>query len=120
MEFFILEDLKKEVQIDTNQLGGVGGSGTNHYLAKIWTDILQDLEQDNSACGLVSIDFAKAFNTMDHAVCIRALKRKGASQQSIQMVTAFLMDRQMIFKAGAAAYQLRNTSSRTITEVKQC
>ena len=98
MEFFVLRNLKKEVKIGTNQFGGVPGCGTNHYLAETWTNIMQCLDQPESACCVVSLDFAKAFNCMDHNEFLRALSEKGASDHSILMVRAFLTNRKMKFK----------------------
>ena len=82
----------------TNQYGGMCGSGTNHYLAKVWTDILEAVDQENSACALVSIDFVKAFNSMCHNECLAAAQRLGATPHTVEMIRAFLTDRQMQFK----------------------
>ena len=98
LEFFVLEQLKNEASPSNNQYGGISGSGTNHYLAKVWTDILETVDQENSACALVSVDFAKAFNSMCHNECLAATRRLGASPHTVEMIRAFLTDRQMQFK----------------------
>ena len=107
MEFFLLERLKKEVEIEHDQYGGLKGSSTDHYLASAWTDIMTALDVDGRAVNLLSIDFAKAFNTMEHQACLSALVRKNASPHSIRMTASFLSDRQMRFKAGNATSSLR-------------
>ena len=87
--------------IECNQFGGLPGTGVNHYLADAWDFVLNSIENDaNSAVTLISIDFAKAFNTMAHGACVDAFKNKGASQHSVGMVGAFLRNRRMRFKVG--------------------
>ena len=76
LEFFVLRKLKTEVTPKKNQFGGIEGLGTNHYLVEMWTEIMKNLDQDKAVCGLISIDFAKAFNTMSHTECIRTLIEK--------------------------------------------
>ena len=73
MEYFLLERLKEETSINTNQFGGLPGSGIDHYLAATWTDIMTALDQEDGVANLLSIDFAKAFNTMSHQACLAAL-----------------------------------------------
>ena len=102
LEFFVLEQLKEEISPSTNQFGGVNGSGTNHYLAKTWTTILENLDQENSACALISIDFAKAFNSMSHSYCLKQLTEMGGTDHTVAMVRAFLTGRMMQYRAGSA------------------
>ena len=66
LEFFVLQRLKKEKSVSQSQYGGMEGIGTNHYIAEAWTNLMEKLNQDGSAACLVSVDFAKAFNTMCH------------------------------------------------------
>lgn len=79
LESIVLERLLREVEIRHNQFGGIKGCSTVHFLIIIWDNILRGLEVPNSAISLVSIDFSKAFNRVDHGVCIRALAEGGAS-----------------------------------------
>ena len=60
------------------------------------------LEDPNAAANLMSIDYEKAFNRMSHPHCINALKKYGASDLSIDMVSAFLYGRTMRVKVGSA------------------
>ena len=64
--------MREEAKVKPNQFGGLKGSSTSHYLADAWTDMLKALDQDGGVANLLSIDFAKAFNRMDHAVGIAA------------------------------------------------
>ena len=101
LEYFILKQAKEEVTPRINQFGGLAGSSTNHYLISVWNDLLESVEGgEQEAVNLISIDFAKAFNKMDHTACINAFKRKGASQKTINMIAAFLSERTMCIKIG--------------------
>ena len=101
MEHFLLSRLKSEASVKTNQFGGLSGSSTNHYLAEAWTNIVEALDQDGGVANLLSVDFAKAFNTMQHQACLKALKAKRASDHSS------LKDRKMLFRAGSALSEPR-------------
>ena len=84
LEYFVLRKAKEEIQTRENQFGGLAGSSTNHYLVSAWDKILSSLEGgDQEAVNLISIDFAKAFNTMSHTACISAFKNKNASVHRI-------------------------------------
>ena len=56
------------------------------------------LEDGKSAANLVSIDFANAFNRMDHEQCLIALAELGATEQSTDWTAAFLFNRTMSVK----------------------
>ena len=60
-----------------------------------WNSIITALEDEGSVASLVSIDFAKAFNRMDHAECIKSLTSLGASLLAADWVSSFLYGRVM-------------------------
>ena len=95
LEAFILERMKKEVKLSNCQYGGIKGCSTEHFLLKTWDQILTALDDGTSATSLVSIDFAKAFNRMDHARCLEALSHLGASVDVVRWTSAFLYRRTM-------------------------
>ena len=101
LEHFVLQRLRREIGPRTNQFGGLPGSGVNHYLTAAWNSVAEALEEDDqTAMNLISVDFAKAFNTMSHGACVNAFANKGASRHSVGMVSAFLRGRRMRFKVG--------------------
>ena len=100
MEFFLLERLRSEVKVKTNQFGGIPGCGIDHYLVEVWDSILQNLDQPSSVSTLISVDFAKAFNTMSHQACLAAFQRKGSTPHSTRMIASFLSGREMLFRVG--------------------
>ena len=102
LESFILDRLKKEVVLSPKQYGGIKGSSTDHFLTDTWDRILTTLEDPNKAVNLISVDFSKAFNRMDHYECLGSLAELGASQESTDWVVAFLFGRTMSVKIGNA------------------
>ena len=84
----------------SNQLGGMKGAGTEHYLVEMFQLILEALENPRAASVLTSIDYAKAFNRLDFLHCLNALAAKGASSELIRVVASFLTSRIMSVKVG--------------------
>ena len=100
LETYVLTDLRKETRLTENQFGGIKGLSTNHFLIDMWQDILEALDDNRAAVNVLSIDFEKAFNRLDHRACLEALRRKGASEHTIGLVHAFLYSRTMRVKVG--------------------
>ena len=53
------------------------------------------LDDGTAAANLLSVDFEKTFNRMDHHECLIALKNLGASKTSVAWTSAFLFGRTM-------------------------
>lgn len=64
-------------------------------LVDIWERILEALDSSQNAAVLLGVDYKKAFNRMDHAVCLERLRQLGASDGSIALIRTFLMGRKM-------------------------
>lgn len=94
----MLLKLRDELVPDPNQYGGKPKCGIEHMLVNLWETILTSLEGGENAAILLGIDYEKAFNRKEHAVCIEQLQRLGASQGSISLVRAFLEERSMTIK----------------------
>ena len=79
LESFLLELSWSQVSpnMRKNQFGGQQGCGTDHFLAHLWTGLLEDLEDSKGSCSLISLDFAKAFNRLDHHHILRSYARLG-------------------------------------------
>ena len=100
-ESYILDWLKEEVGMRTNQFGGVKGLGTDHALFLLWQTVLEDLEDYRAATVITSLDYSKAFNRMSFQECLKALANKGASSGTIALVATFLTNRTMSVKVGS-------------------
>ena len=106
-ESFVLEWMVEQVGMRENQMGGMKGAGTEHYLVHLWQTVLETLEDQRAASLITSIDYAKAFNRLDFGHCLRALAAKGASTELIGIVASFLTSRTMSVKVGQIASRPR-------------
>ena len=65
-ESFILDELKREVKLRTNQYGGVKGMSTESVLVQFWQEILENLEDYRAGTVVTSVDYSKAFSRMSY------------------------------------------------------
>lgn len=100
LESFLLDLLRAQTTLTPAQFGGIKGVGVDHFLIETWDEVLQGLEEGKMAVNLMSIDFQKAFNRMDHESCLKQLGKKGASKHLVSLVAAFLSGRTMVVKVG--------------------
>ena len=89
-ESFVLGWLNEQVGMRANQLGGMRGAGTEHYLVEMYQLVLESFEDPRAASVLTSIDYAKAFNRLDFLHCLKSLAAKGAATELIRIVLSFL------------------------------
>ena len=99
-ESFVLGWLTEQVGMRANQMGGMRGAGTEHYLVELYQLILESLEDPRASSVLTSIDYAKAFNRLDFGHCLEALASKGASSELLEVIASFLTSRTMSVKVG--------------------
>ena len=102
LESFLLDWSWSQIgeNLRPNQYGGLKNCGTSHFLAHLWTDVLESLEDNRSCVSLISLDFSKAFNRLDHHHVLQSYARLGASTQVIGLFAAFLSGRTMRLKVG--------------------
>ena len=101
-ESFVLGWIGEQVGMRANQMGGMKGAGTEHYLVELYQLVLEALEDSRAASVITSIDYSKAFNRLDFLHCLEALATKGASSELIAIVGSFLTSRTMAVKVGQA------------------
>ena len=99
-ESFVLGWLTEQVGMRANQMGGMRGAGTEHYLVELYQLVLESLEDPRASSVLTSIDYAKAFNRLDFRHCLESLAAKGASSELINIIASFLTSRTMSVKVG--------------------
>ena len=95
LENQLLLKLRQELQPDSSQYGGIPGCGVDHLLVDLWEKILACMQGGKRAAVLLGVDFEKAFNRMEHGVCLDQLRILGASPGSVGLVAAFLEGRVM-------------------------
>lgn len=101
LESVLLEDLRKEIPVDPLQYGGLKGSSVDHLLLDLLDEVHGALDVGRPAA-VLSIDFEKAFNRLNHQECLKQLRELGASQQSLTLIRSFLTGRTMRVKVGSA------------------
>ena len=94
-ESYVLNWLSTEVSCKDNQYGGIKGCSVDHLLVDLWDEVLWNLEDERAATMITGIDYAKAFNRLSFQHCLRAFARKGASSQTISLLSTFLSNRTM-------------------------
>ena len=113
-ESYMLDDLNNEVSLSTSQYGAQKGSGPPRMLVDLMTKSLEQLDDNQAAVSVILIDFEKAFNRMHHQACLFALASKGASNQTLSTVAAFLSRRSMRIKNWQdTLHSTRNTWGRS-------
>ena len=95
LEGQVLLQLRRELEPDPTQYGGLPKCGVEHMLLNLWEEILEGMEGGKRAAVVLGVDYEKAFNRMEHGVCLEQLRRLGASDGSLSLVRAFLEDRTM-------------------------
>ena len=95
LETIVLKRLKEETRFRASQYGGQKGCGADNFLVQTWQEIVYGLEEDQACTNHISVDFEKAFNRMAHRHCLVALREHGASNFSIRMASAFLLEQHM-------------------------
>ena len=99
-ESCLLGWLNKQVGLREKQFGRVQGSGTEHFLVNLWQNILEDLEDPRPAAVMTSINYSKAFNSLDWNLSLMSLKNWGALNEIIEIISSFLTDSEMMVRIG--------------------
>ena len=106
-ESFVMGWSREEVKPKLNQFGGEPKASATHLLIEVISDITSALEDNRSGVVLSAIDFSKAFNRLDHAMCLKSFAKKGASTEVLQLLAAFLMGRNMSVRVEGERSSLR-------------
>ena len=107
LESFILDRLKEEVQLSATQFGGMSGCSVENFLIETWDTIFAALEEGSSAVNIMSVDFSKAFNRVDHTACLKKMAAMGASQESLTALLSFLSNRVMLIRTNNVSSSVR-------------
>ena len=72
---------------------------TETALIKVIDDLLFNLDNDRVS-GMVSIDYRKAFDMIDHTLLLKKLEVYGLSTETLQWFTSYLRNRRQLVKLG--------------------
>src|SRR5665811_8401 len=87
-------------RINIDQYGGVRGSSTNHYLAKLNDFVLNSLDSPKTQVIVTLVDMKKAFEFLDHLTLIEILLKYLVSPSDVLWIADFLKKRKQIVKFG--------------------
>ena len=107
MESFVVDSIKNEIELSDLQYGGLKGCGTDNFLIELWNNVMEAAENRETVTALMSVDFSKAFNRLDHTACLRKMAEKNASNQTLRLVFSFLSKREMCVRSGQTRSTLR-------------
>lgn len=88
---WILADISSK--LDPKQFGNVKGSSTSHYLVDMLDFIQKGLDKPGHYANLCTVDFAKAFDRVNHNIVIEKLIDLGVRRSIIPVVCSFLAER---------------------------
>ena len=88
---WLMDDI--ECQIDGNQFGNRKNHSTSHYLVRLLDNLLSDAEKSKSISRVITTDFSKAFDRVNHNVAIPKLIQMGARPSIIPWICNFLHQR---------------------------
>eukprot|EP00057_Strongylocentrotus_purpuratus_P006372 XP_011660846.1 PREDICTED: uncharacterized protein LOC105436707 [Strongylocentrotus purpuratus] len=75
-------------KLDSQQYGNIRNSSTTHYLVSLVDTILKGTDKPGHVASLCAIDYAKAFDHIDHNVVVRKLIQLGVDLSLIPVICA--------------------------------
>ena len=84
-------------KLDRKQFGGLRGKSTTHALIDMIHHWISALDKGKSV-RLLFVDYAKAFDHVDHSTVVRKLINFGVPDFLIRWICSFLTDRQQRVK----------------------
>ena len=91
-----LEDFSPH--IDIKQYGNISDSSTTHYLVDLVNEVLREVDRPGHYASLCTIDFAKAFDRINHNVAVKKLIDIGVHSEIIPVICSFLTNRTQTVK----------------------
>ena len=80
-----------------NQFGFQVGESTEHAILDLYTNIIQSIEKhEKSSC--IFLDFAKAFDTVDHYILIRKLEHYRVRSIELDLFKSYLSNRKQAIR----------------------
>ena len=100
-ESFVANWLKAEVEplLDPHQYGNRKNTSTSHYLVSLLHFILKHVDEPGKWLNLITIDFKKGFDLIDHNILIsKLLIDFRVNPVVVKIIQSFLINRFQIFK----------------------
>ena len=91
--------LEKHELLFKHQYGFQKGKSTEHAILDLHSNIIKAIEKKEKTC-LIFLDFAKAFDTINHEILIKKLGHFGIRNTQLKSFDSYLTDRQQCVKIG--------------------
>ena len=78
--------------LNENQFGFLINNSTEHVILQFTRDIAQNVDNGKFTLG-VFIDLLKAFDTVDHQILLKKLKRYGVNEKALTWLRSYLFQR---------------------------
>ena len=94
IEKSLMFEIEKDIKgkLVNTQYGNCRGASTTHYLIKLTDKAFRSTDKGH-ATSIVTIDYSKAFDYVDHNVLIQKLVQLGVRGKIINLLISFLSDR---------------------------
>ena len=104
VEFFPVKWMYEAIEdkIDPNQFGGVKNSSTALALIKMLDYIAKNADNLGTSVRILLVDFAKAFDLVDHSIVLDKLNSLGVHSSLVQWSASFLSGREQCVKIGSS------------------
>ena len=91
-----------EASIDPNQFGGIKASSTAFALIKMVDYVAKNLDKPGTFIRMLLVDFAKAFDLVDHTIVLEKLSSLGVHESLVRWSASFLNERSQCVKIGSS------------------
>ena len=95
-------------KIDPDQYGGVAGRSSDHYITKLYNEILAASDK-NYAAMITSYDYSKAFNSMARSDVLDACSKMGVKKPLIRLLASYLDGREFFVDWNGAYSDLQTS-----------
>ena len=106
----IVEYLEEKERFNKNQFGFMKGRGTQTQLLKHYDDIYEAMKE-RRRMDTVYLDFAKAFDKVDHEILMRKVKESGIGGKLGKWLVEFLWDRKFQVIANGCKSRIEKVTS---------
>ena len=96
-----------QAQIDPHQYGNRAKTSTSHYLLYLMDYIYRTTDAPGENVALLSIDFSKAFDRVNHNIAVKHLLNNGMRPELAGWVTSFLSNRSQAVRFNGTISDMR-------------
>ncbi|KAK4315741.1 hypothetical protein Pmani_013047 [Petrolisthes manimaculis] len=96
--------------LDPHQYGNREKTSTSHYLLYLIDFLYKTTDNSNKCVAVLSIDFSKAFDRVDHTIALQHLLNNGMRGELVAWVSSFLTGRSQVVRYCGTTSTQRNST----------